>query len=342
MRVRWRGFELPTRVALEGETATESYGKFVAEPFERGYGTTVGNSLRRALLSSLEGAAVVSVAIEGVHHEFTAVPGVYEDVTDVVLNIKNLLVRMHAAEPVVLRVEKKGEGEVHASDVAPDSKVEIVNPDLHIATIVDGGAEFNAELVVKKGRGYKTAEELTDPESPVGVIPIDATFSPVRRVRYHIENTRVGKMTDYDRLVLEIWTDGTVYPEEALVEASLILRKHLNPFVKYFEIGEELEREERRREELEADFAARQQDLEEKLKQPLSILDLSARAENCLATAGMKTIGDLVSRTEEDLLAIRNLGKNTLRELKKKVDDMELSFGLQPPQEVPAPESEEP
>ena len=286
-------------------------------------------------------SAVVSVGIDGVAHEFTAISGVYEDVTDVILNIKSLLVRMHADEPVVLRIEKKGQGEVRASDIMPEAKVEIVNPDLHIATIVDD-VEFNAEFVVKKGRGYKTAEELTDPDAAVGIIPIDATFSPVRRVRYHIENTRVGKMTDYDRLVLEIWTDGTVYPEEALVEASLILRKHLNPFVKYFEIGEELEREERRREELEADFAARQQDLEEKLKQPLSILDLSARAENCLATAGMKPIGDLVSRTEEGLLAIRNLGKNTLRELKKKVDDMELSFGLQPPQEVAAPQSEEP
>lgn len=341
MRVRWRGFELPTRVALEGETATESYGKFVAEPFERGYGTTIGNSLRRVLLSSLEGAAVVSVGIEGVAHEFTAIPGVYEDVTDIVLNVKSLLVRMHTDEPVVLRIEKKGQGEIRASDIAPDAKVEIVNPDLHIATVVDDGGGFEAEFVVKKGRGYKTAEELADAEAPIGVIPVDATFSPVRRVRYYTENTRVGKMTDYDRLVLEIWTDGTVYPEEALVEASLILRKHLNPFVKYFEIGEELEREERRREELEADFAARQQDLEQKLKQEVKILDLSARAENCLEAAGIRTIGDLVSKTEEDMIAIRNLGKNTLRELRKKVGEMELSFGLQPPQEVPASEVEE-
>ena len=338
MRVRWRGFELPTRVALEGETATATYGKFFAEPFERGYGTTIGNSLRRVLLSSLEGAAVVSVRIDGVAHEFATVEGVYEDVTDIVLNVKNLLVRMHEDEPVVLRIEKKGKGDIRASDIIHDAKVEMVNPDLHIATVVGDDGKFNAEFLVKKGRGYKTAEELAEPDAAIGVIPIDAIFSPVRRVRYVTENTRVGKMTNYDRLILELWTDGTVYPEEALVEASLVLRKHLNPFVKYFEIGEELAREERQREELEADFTARRHELEERLKLPVSVLDLSVRAENCLSAAGVENIGDLVTKTEEELLAIRNLGKNTLRELKKKLGDMELSFGLQLPQEVPVSE----
>ncbi len=336
MRIRWRGFELPTRCLCERETLTENYGKFVIEPFERGFGTTLGNSLRRALISSIEGTAVTSVKFENALHEFTALPGVVEDVTEIVLNLKDLRVRMHGHEPVALMLRKKGKGEIRAADITPDEKVTIINPDLHIAALADD-TELIVEMTVRKGRGYMTAEELFEADAPIGTIPVDAVFSPVRRGRYKVEDTRGGQKTNYDRLTLEVWTDGTIDPEHALVEAALILRKHLNPFVKHFELGPELEREAERA-AMEDEFARREREMREKLALAISVLDPSVRAENCLLAANVRTVGDLVLMEETEILKIRNLGKATLREIKKKLVEMGLSLGMTAvaPKEPPA------
>ncbi len=332
MRIRWRGFELPTRVVVDRGTVTQGYGKFIAEPFERGYGHTIGNSLRRVLLSSLEGAAVIWAKIEGISHEFTAVPGCREDVTEIVLNLKQLLLRTDASGEQLLVVEKKGTGPVLAGDIQVNEKVEIVNPDLLICEMSDS-ATFKAEIGVRRGRGYRTAEELAveGGDRDLGVIPIDASFSPVRRVRYATENARVGQRTDYDRLTLEIWTDGTIGPEEALAEAGMILRKHLNPFVKYFELGREIPQAEAIRRELESPEEIRKRERLEQLSQPVSILDPSVRASNCLQAEGIRTLAELVRRSETEMLKVRNFGKTSLREIKKKLAELSLSFGMPMP-----------
>ena len=348
MRIRWRGFELPTHVTLEKETGSERYGKFVAEPFERGYGVTVGNSLRRVLLSSLEGAAVSSVRVEVAHkgedgklktthisHEFTAIPGLYEDVTGLVLNLKEVRFKLYTDEPVTLKLERRLKGPVKAGDIQRDERVEVVNPDLLLCTLTDD-ITLNIEMTARKGRGYRTAEENITPEMAIGIIPIDSIYTPVRRVRYKIENTRVGQRTDFDRLVLEIWTDGTVSPEMALVEASTILRKHFNPFVKYFELGKQMEAvgAEAPVGELEGVEESAAKEVRDKLKLPVSVLEPSVRAENCLAAANIQTLGDLVKMTEVDVLKIKNFGKTSLKEIKKKLGDMGLSFGMEIPQEA--------
>ncbi|MBN1257061.1 MAG: DNA-directed RNA polymerase subunit alpha [Planctomycetes bacterium] len=330
MRMRWRGFELPTRVEVEEETHSDTYGKFVAEPFERGYGITVGNSLRRVLLSSIEGVAPVSVLFEGATHEFTAIPGIYEDVTNIILNLKGLLMKMRGDGPEIIKIHKTGAGEVKGGDIETNQNIEIINPDHLIATIVDEKATFSAELTVARGRGYKTSEELINPEMPLGTIPMDAAFSPVRRTRWSTEDTRVGKMTNYDRLILEIWTNGTVKPEEALVEASTILRKHLVPFVKYFDIGEELEQETLPdQESAYTEMTTEDQELLAKLSEPVSVLDPSVRAANCLSAEGIKTLFDLVKNTESDMLQVRNFGKTSLKEIKAKLAEAGLSFGME-------------
>ena len=350
MRIRWRGFELPTHVSLEKETANERYGKFSAEPFERGYGVTVGNSLRRVLLSSLEGAAVSSVRVEVTHkgedgkpktthvsHEFTAIPGLFEDITDLVLNIKELRLKLHTDEPVVMRVERKTKGPVKASDIVRDERFEIVNPELVLCSLTDD-VTLNIEMTARKGRGYRTAEENITPEQSIGVIPIDSIYTPVRRVRYKVENTRVGQQTDFDKLVLEIWSDGTITPEMALVEASTILRKHFNPFVKYFELGKQIESvgvETSMGGELEVGVEETGgKELRDKLKLPVSVLEPSVRAENCLAAANIQTLGDLVKMSEADVLKIKNFGKTSLKEVKKKLGDMGLTFGMEIPEEA--------
>lgn len=334
MRIRWRGFELPTRVVAERDTLTESYGKFIAEPFERGFGHTIGNSLRRVLLSSLEGAAVTWAKIDGVSHEFTAIPGCREDVTEIVINLKQLLVRLEGDEEQTLIIEKEGEGPILAGDIQTTERVEIANPDLKICELTDGGVKLSLEIGVSRGRGYKTAEEFITEwgEKDLGVIAIDASFSPVRRVRYTTENARVGQRTDYDKLELEIWTDGTVRPEDALAEASMILRKHINPFVKYRELGREIPQAEAVRRELETPAESRARELKEKLTQPVSVLDPSVRAGNCLEAEGIKTLGDLVGRTEADMLKVRSFGKTSLREIKKKLGEMGLNFGMVVPE----------
>lgn len=331
MRIRWRGFELPTRVVADRETLTNTYGKFIAEPFERGYGHTIGNSLRRVLLSSLEGTAVTWARFDGVPHEFTAIPGCREDVTEIVLNLKELIVKTDAEEEQVLRLEKSGEGPVFARDLITNERVEIVNPDLKICELTQN-ITLKAEIGVRRGRGYRTAEELARSDQPLGTIPIDAAFSPVRRVRYFTENARVGQRTDYDRLTLEIWTNGVVSPEEALTEASMILRKHLNPFVKYAELGRELPQPEPVKVAIESPAEVRARELKEKLAQHVSVLELSSRTAHCLESEGIKTLGDLVRRSETELLKLRNFGKTSLREVKKKLAEMGLSFGMELPE----------
>ncbi len=327
MRIRWKEFELPTRVTVDAKTATPTFAAFTAEPFERGFGTTVGNALRRVLLSSIEGAAVTAIRMKGVSHEFTTVEGVVEDVTDIVLNFKQLVVRLTGeAASATLKLEASKKGVVKASALQCPAGVEIVNGDLHLCTLTDDSG-IDIEIDVRRGRRYVTAEEHAKDLAEPGVIPVDSSFSPVKRVRYRIENTRVGKLTNYDRLVLEVWTNGTVSPEEALVEASKILRKHFNPFVQYFELGRELQVNERKEEDLRKKEKERE-DLRLKLSMSISELDLSVRSANCLASENIETLGELVSRAEADLLKVRNFGKTSLREVKKKLSELGLFLGM--------------
>jgi len=336
MRVRWRGLELPARVEWESETLTDRYGKLIAEPFERGYGTTVGNSLRRVLLSSLEGSAVVNVKFDGVLHEFSTIPGVVEDVTDIVLNIKRLVVRSDTEETKTIRIDASKKGVITGGDVETDGTVEIINKDLVIATLSED-TKFKVEMTVMRGRGYITAEENTFGEPVIGLIPVDSVFSPVLRVRYATENTRVGQKTNYDRLIMEIWTNGTVTPEMAVVEAAKILRKHLNVFVHYFEAGDELQ-EEAGIEVVEEDKRGIAPELAEKLAMSIEELDLSVRARNCLEAVHLKTVGDLVTKTGAELLKVRNFGKTSLAEVEGKLAELGLSLGM----DVDWPASERP
>jgi DNA-directed RNA polymerase subunit alpha len=329
MRIRWRGLELPHRVAADTELNNQTYGKFTIEPFERGFGTTVGNSLRRILLSSLEGSAVTAVKIKGASHEFSSLEGVQEDVTDIILNVKNLIVSLDTDEPKSMRLQAEGPGEVTAELIEADTSVTVHNKDLILATLTKQ-IDFDMEFRVETGRGYVPASEQYDAsqEQEVGVIPVDAIFSPVTRVRYKVEDTRVGQKTNYDKLTLEIWTNGTVTPEMALVEAAKILRKHLNPFVQYFELGQQTASE-------SASAAARVDDeLIRKLQMPIGELDLSVRASNCLESAKVNSVGDLVQRKESDLLKVRSFGKTSLREVKRKLSDLGLELGMELPSEV--------
>ncbi|BBO18149.1 DNA-directed RNA polymerase subunit alpha [Candidatus Brocadia pituitae] len=326
MRIRWRGLELPVRVDVERETLTDTYGKFIAAPFERGFGHSIGNSLRRIMLSSLEGSAVVSVRIDGISHEFTSISGIVEDVTDIMLNIKNLVIKLDTEQPKVIKIETKKKGAVKAKDIIADAGVEIINGDLHIATLSED-VKFNVEMEVKKGRGYVTAEENEPEEQEFGLIAIDSIFSPVRNVRFSIEETRVGRRTNYDKLIMEIWTNSVVSPEMALVEAAKIMRKHLNPFVQYFDIGRELQQVEKRM-GIESIPEISEEELEKKMCIPIAELDLSVRASNCLEISGIATVGDLVAKTEEQLLEIKNFGKTTLREVKTKLAQLNLAIGM--------------
>lgn len=327
MRIRWRNFELPSRVEVDTETLTDGYGCFTVEPFERGYGTTIGNGIRRVLVSSIEGTAVTSVKIKGVQHEFSTIKGVMEDVTDIILNLKNLKVKLEKDGPVTLKIDEKAKKEVSAGDIQCEEGCEILNPDLHIATITAESGHFKAELEVRKGRGYVTAEENEKEDMPVGRIALDSIFSPVRRVRFRTENTRVGKMTNYDRLILEVWTNGTVSPEMALVEACKIYRKHLNPFIQYFEAGDEVLVESPKGEPEQKESPVLDE-IKSKLDMPVTKLELSVRASNCLEAENIMTIRDLCQRTEADMLNVRNFGKTSLIEVKKKLADMNLSLGM--------------
>jgi len=301
--------------------STDSYGRFIVEPFERGFGTTVGNSLRRILLSSLEGSAVTHARIGGADHEFTSLPGVLEDVTDIILNIKSLVVNLDSDTPKTMRVQRAQRGEVRAGDFQCDPAITVHNPELLIATLTDD-VPFSAELTVSRGRGYVPASEHSPDLEEIGLIPVDALFSPVIRVRYRIEDTRVGQKVNYDRLILEIWTKGTTRPEDALVEAAKIFRKHLNPFVQYYDLGEQVAPA------LQPEPAGSSQDeqLRQTLERPVATLELSVRTSNCLDAAKINTIGELVRMTEHDLLELRGFGKTCLAEVKQKLSELGLSL----------------
>ena len=329
MRVTWRGLELPTRVEQDTTVSSNKYGRFFIEPFERGFGTTIGNSLRRVLLSSLEGSAVTSIKIAGVDHEFTSITGVMEDVTEIVLNVKNLVVRLHSQGPKTMKVSADKAGVVTAADIVADPAIEVVDKDMVLATLTEN-VNFEMEMVVENGRGYLPASERIAGadrfDQEIGIIMLDAVYSPVTRVRYTTEDTRVGQRTNYDRLILEVWTDGTVTPEMAIVEAAKILRKHINPFVHYFEVGEETVPEQITEEVIEEEVV--DEELAEKLNVPIPELELSVRAGNCLESIKVETVGQLVRMTEADLLKVRSFGKTSLREIKRKLTDMGLSLGM--------------
>jgi DNA-directed RNA polymerase subunit alpha len=330
MRITWRGLELPTRVERDTMISSDKYGRFFIEPFERGFGTTIGNSLRRILLSSLEGSAVTSIKIEGVDHEFSSIKGVLEDVTDIVLNVKNLIIRLHDEGPKTMSVSANKAGVITAADIVADPTIEVINKDLVLVTLTED-VKFNMEMVVDNGRGYVPASERIAAadrfDQEVGRIMLDTVYSPVTRVRYTTENTRVGQRTNYDKLILEIWTDGTITPEMALVEAAKILRKHVNPFVQYFELGQDTVAASQITTE-EVEEPAVNEELAQKLNMPIQELELSVRASNCLESAKTETVGQLVKMTEADLLKIRSFGKTSLREIKRKLADIGLSLGM--------------
>ncbi|MBM4013388.1 MAG: DNA-directed RNA polymerase subunit alpha [Planctomycetes bacterium] len=328
MRIRWRSFELPSRVAADSESATSTYGRFVVEPFERGFGNTIGNGMRRVLLSSIEGFSITQIKIDGVQHEFSTIEGVREDIVDIVLNVKGILVRLAGEGPVPLRIEARKKGVVRAGDIQCPADAEILNPE-HVVCTLNSEREFRMELVAQRGRGYRTAEENEKEEKEIGVIAVDSNFSPVTRVRYKVEETRVGKMTNYDKLVLEVWTNGAITPESALVEAAKIYRKHLNPFVHYLQPGAGILAGESAVAggtavavtESVVDGAP-----SAALDQPISSLNLSVRARNCLDSENVRTIRQLVKLSEQDLLELRNFGQTSLKEVKKLLGERGLAL----------------
>jgi DNA-directed RNA polymerase subunit alpha len=321
MHIRWRGLELPSVVTVDAASLTPTYGKFIAEPFERGFGSTIGNGLRRVLLSSLEGSAITQIKVHNAQHEFTTIKGVLEDVTDVVLNVKSLVVKNHSETTRVLRVEKNAAGTITAADIETDEAVEVLNRDHVLATLTDN-VPFVMEMVVENGRCYVPATEHSQNIQEIGIIPIDAVYSPVVRVRYAVEETRVGQKTNYDKLTIEIWTNGSVAPEMALVEAAKILRKHLNPFVQYTELGPQV-RSPAREASIGLDSG-----MEARLGMPISELNLSVRASNCLESENIMTVRDLVTRSEDQLLEVRNFGETTLTEVRHKLRDLGLHLGM--------------
>ncbi|MBU1692576.1 MAG: DNA-directed RNA polymerase subunit alpha [Verrucomicrobia bacterium] len=320
MPVRLARFEMPKRILKDEAEASTTYGKYVAEPFEAGYGRTLGNSLRRVLLSSIEGAAISSIKIEGVQHEFSTLPGMVEDVTDVILNLKQVLLKMYSRAPRKLRISVKGPGELKAGDIQVDNMVEILNPDHRIATL-DKDGKFEAEIEIKIGRGYCPAEWNKKDEQEIGLIPIDSLFSPVRRVKYTVENTRVGRRTDYDRLILEIWTDGRQTPDEALAVSAALLRHHLDVFVS-------AELEEIEIAEATPEVNPEHEELRRRLNISVNEIELSVRAANCLNNANITTVGQLAQKTEAEMLKYRNFGRKSLNEIKQKLSEMGLSLGM--------------
>lgn len=321
MPIRLGRFEMPKRVAKDEAESSNTYGIFVAEPFEAGYGRTIGNSIRRVLLSSLEGAAISSVKIEGALHEFCTLPGVVEDVTDIIINLKGVLIKMYSRETRKLSIKVKGPCEVTAGDIQTDGTVEILNPDHHIATL-DQDGKLEAEFEVRIGRGYCPAEGNKKENQEIGAIPIDSLFSPVRRVKYSVDNTRVGRRTDYDKLLLEIWTDGRLTPDDALTMSAAILRHHLDVFVNYDKDLVEFEESEKQIDE-------EREELRRKLAMSVNEIELSVRAANCLNNANIVTVGELAQKTEAEMLKYRNFGKKSLNEIKAKLMEMDLSLGMQ-------------
>lgn len=318
MYKNWRDLIKPKKLQVEAESLSSTYGKFYAEPFERGFGTTLGNSLRRVLLSSLQGGAISSVKVKGVLHEFSSVPGVKEDMTDIILNLKGVRLKMHGFEPRSIRIVHKGEGVVKAGDIITDPNVEILNPDHHIATC-SKDANLEMEMVAKMGKGYVPAERNRDEKAPVGTIPIDAIFSPIQKVNFNVTNARVGQITDYDKVTLEVLTDGSVKPDDAVAFAAKILKEQLTIFINFDEDAEE-------REELEPE--EEREKFNENLYRTVEELELSVRSANCLKNAGIKLIGELVSRSEAEMLKTQNFGRKSLNEIKDILADMGLTLGM--------------
>jgi DNA-directed RNA polymerase subunit alpha len=313
----WKDLIRPKRLEAEKETLTPFYGKFIAEPFERGFGITIGNSLRRILLSSLQGAAITSVKIDGVLHEFSTVPGVKEDATEIILNLKEVRLKLHTEGSKTIRVKAEGPRDLRAGDIITSDAVEILNPDHHIATLTRD-AKLSMEMVVKTGRGYVPAERNKEENQPIGTLPIDAIFSPIRKVNYTVTNARVGQITDYDKLTLEVWTDGSLNPEEAMAYAAKILKDQLSIFITF-------------EEEEETEGAKDQEETEglnENLFRSVDELELSVRSANCLKHANIKLIGDLVQKTEAEILATKNFGRKSLNEIKEILAEMGLSLGM--------------
>lgn len=314
----WRDLIRPKKLQVETETLTNTYGKFFAEPFERGFGTTLGTGLRRVLISSLQGAAIVSVKAKGVLHEFSAVPGVTEDMTDIILNLKGVRLKVHGNESRMIRIVQKGEGVVKAKDIITDNNVEILNPEHHIATC-SKDANLEMDLMVKVGKGYVPADRNRDEKAPVGTIPIDAIFSPVHKVNFTVTNARVGQITDYDKLTIEVWTDGSVKPQDAVAYASKILKDQLSIFINF---DEDVEPQE------EAEPEEERERFNENLYRSVDELELSVRSANCLKNAGIKLIGELVSRSEAEMLKTQNFGRKSLNEIKDILVDMGLTLGM--------------
>ncbi|HAJ57434.1 MAG TPA: DNA-directed RNA polymerase subunit alpha [Candidatus Omnitrophica bacterium] len=320
MGIKWKDFQLPKFLEIDEATHTPTYAKFTAEPFERGFGVTLGNSLRRVLLSSIEGSAATNVKIEGVLHEFGTIDGVMEDVTDIIQNLKNLILLSHSRASKTVYIKKDKAGDVTGRDIITDGTVEVLNPDLHLATLTKD-VKFHVEIEVGRGRGYVPSEMNKKEEQAIGMVPIDSIFSPVKKVSYRVENTRVGQKTDYDRLIIEVDTNGSIDPKEAMLYAANILRGHLDVFMNLGTIPEEMEEEE----SMSPEEAQRY----EKLRLPISELELSVRSSNCLREANIKTIADLVRRSESELLGFRNFGKKSLTEVKEIIVAMGLSLGMQ-------------
>ena len=324
----WRELIKPKRIEISQDSQTRAYGKFICEPLERGFGITIGNSLRRTLLSSLQGAAIVSVKFEGVSHEFSSIPGVHNDVTDITLNLKDLKLRLLDVEEAVIHLRKEGEGDAKAGDIETHGLVEILNPDQPIATLNDG-AVLDMEMVVKSGKGYVPAERNATKDQPIGVIVLDAVFSPIEKVNYVVTNARVGQLTDYDKLTLEVWTDSSVQPEDAVAFAAKILKEHMNPFINFEEEPEPVEEEKEEK----------QEKLNENLFRSVSELELSVRSSNCLKNANITLIGELVQKTEAEMLKTKNFGRKSLNEIKAILEEMELSLGMKldnfPPTDMP-------
>src|SRR5687767_14775923 len=323
----WRDLIKPKRLLVDKDTLTPQYGKFFAEPLERGFGITIGNSLRRVLLSSLQGAAVTSVKIDGALHEFTSLPGITEDVADIILNVKDVLIKMHTYDQKTLRIDKKGPCVVRASDIEADHSVEILNKDLVVATVGEDG-HLKMEMTCRKGRGYVQSDANKTPNMPIGAIPIDSIFSPVKKVNYHVTNARVGQQTDYDKLTLEVWTDGSVSPEDAVAFAAKIIKDQLSIFINF-------------EDEVEPEIIVEPQPEEkfnENLLRTVDELELSVRSANCLANANIKYIGDLVQKTESEMLKTKNFGRKSLKEIKEILAEMGLSLGMKldnwPPKEL--------
>ncbi len=311
----------PDKLEIEEDSHTPFYGKFICKPLEKGFGITIGNALRRVLLSSIPGAAIVSVKIDGVFHEFSTIPGVLEDVTEIILNLKQVRLKLYSESPCTVRIEKEGEGEVKAGDIITGGLVEVMNPNHHIATLTKDG-RLRMEMVVKMGKGYVPAERNVEEEQPIGVIPTDAIFSPVKKVNFVVRNTRVGQITDYDKLILEVWTDGTITPEDAIAEGAKILREQLDIFIKG--------KEDKREEEVEQKAEGEEEDLSlnENLYKSVDELELSVRALNCLKNANIFTIGELVQKSDSEMLKTKNFGRKSLNEIKTVLAQMGLGLGM--------------